>query len=226
MFSQKKSFFKEKMFLLLIVGLLVGGYWINKGGEDTPKEETQQGTELSAQRGDIPSRQADNPQPANPSPSKLSIIDSADKSGESNTADGTDKSNAANGAGANQSDGADVPGTDHSDRAEDADSFCDGDRNSAELSRPQDYGQSDSHLSSDSTSANQEAFVKKPYYLVKQDGGMIKIYYCEEAKPNQFIRATEINYSLLRESDQKMFEKGVIRKTKDDLSELLQDFES
>lgn len=210
MFSQKKSFFKEKMFLLLIVGLLVGGYWINKGGEDTPKEETQPGTELSAQRETAPSRKADNPQPADPSPGKLSVIDSADKtdgSNRTNSADKADESNTADGAGS-------------------ADSPYDEDRISAGLSHPQDYGQSDSHHSSDITSANRETLPEKPYYRVKNDGGIIKIYYCEEGKPDQFIRATEINYSLLRESDQKMFEKGVVRKTKDDLSELLQDFES
>lgn len=210
MFSQKKSFFKEKMFLLLIAGLLVGGYWINKGGEDTPKEETQPGTELSAKREAAPSRQADNPKPADPWPGKLSVVDSEDKTGGFNKTDSEDNADGSN----------------RTDIENNTENHYGKDRDSSGASQSEDYGESGSHISSDITSANRETLPEKPYYLVRNDGGMIKIYYCEEGKPDQFIRATEINYSLLRESDQKMFEKGIVRKTKDGLSELLQDFES
>lgn len=210
MFSQKKSFFKEKMFLLLIAGLLVGGYWINKGGADTPKEETQPGTELSAKREAAPSRQADNPKPVDPWLGNPSVIDSEDKTGGSDRIHGKDDTDRFN----------------QTDIENDTENHYGKDKDSSGVSQSENYGESGSHISSDITSANGETLPEKPYYLVKNDGGMIKIYYCEEGKPDQFIRATEINYSLLRESDQKMFEKGIVRKTKDGLSELLQDFES
>lgn len=162
MFSQKKSFLKEKMFFLLIVGLLVGGYWMNKGGESASKQEVQPGVELSTQRETtIPSHQADKQQPAELPPGK-----------------------------------------------------------------PEEKGQSVPPDSLNDTSSALAPSTEKPYYLVRNDDGIIKIYYCEDEKSDQFIRATDINYSLLRESDQNMFDKGVIRKTKDGLSELLQDFES
>lgn len=65
-----------------------------------------------------------------------------------------------------------------------------------------------------------------PYYLVKEDQGFIKIFTVDDSGDCRLVRTTDISFSLLSESDQKLFRKGVIRQTQDELSDLLQDFES
>lgn len=65
-----------------------------------------------------------------------------------------------------------------------------------------------------------------PCYLIKENSGYIKIYSVDEAGAQHLVRTTDISFSLLSESDQKLFQKGIIKKTKDELSNLLQDFES
>jgi len=64
------------------------------------------------------------------------------------------------------------------------------------------------------------------YYLVKEINGIIMIFYYNEEGKESLIRETNIAFSLLSTSDQKLFEKGVVRNTPEELDELLQDFES
>jgi hypothetical protein len=64
------------------------------------------------------------------------------------------------------------------------------------------------------------------YYLVKEINGIIMIFYYNEEGKESLIRETNIAFSLLSTSDQKLFEKGVVKNTPEELDELLQDFES
>lgn len=67
---------------------------------------------------------------------------------------------------------------------------------------------------------------KGPYYLLKEDGGYIKLYSVDESGEMQLLRTTDIAFSLLSETDQKLFEQGIIKQTKDELIDLLENFES
>ena len=68
--------------------------------------------------------------------------------------------------------------------------------------------------------------IEGPCYLVKEDGGYIKIYSVDQTGARQLVRTTDISFSLLSESDQELFQKGIVKETQDELSDLLQDFES
>ncbi len=65
-----------------------------------------------------------------------------------------------------------------------------------------------------------------PCYLVREEDGLVKVFYFNSDGESHLVRTTAISFSLLSESDQALFEKGIIKKTEDDLIELLQDFES
>lgn len=73
---------------------------------------------------------------------------------------------------------------------------------------------------------SQPSQAKGPCYLVQEHRGFIKIYFIDEAGGSQLIRTTDITFSLLSEGDQVLFQKGIVVETKEQLSELLQDFES
>lgn len=64
------------------------------------------------------------------------------------------------------------------------------------------------------------------YYLVKECDGLIKVYKYDSDGKEELLRTTDILFSLLSEEDQKLFSKGVVIKTQNELLELLQDFES
>lgn len=64
------------------------------------------------------------------------------------------------------------------------------------------------------------------YYLVKEVNGVIKIFYYDEQGKETLIRDTNIAFSLLSMADQEFFRQGVIKNNKEELDELLQDFDS
>lgn len=64
------------------------------------------------------------------------------------------------------------------------------------------------------------------FYKIIEENGLIKIYYCDDSGRQDFVKNTEISFSMLSETDQDLFRKGVIIKSKEELDELLQDFES
>lgn len=72
----------------------------------------------------------------------------------------------------------------------------------------------------------EESLANKAYYLVKEEDGLVNIFYYDEEGNEQLIRATAIEFSLIGEEDQKLFTRGIVRYTKEELNELLQDFES
>lgn len=64
------------------------------------------------------------------------------------------------------------------------------------------------------------------YYLLQEDGGYIKLYIVDETGEQQLVRTTDISFSLLSETDQTLFEQGVVKETEDELSDFLENFES
>ncbi len=64
------------------------------------------------------------------------------------------------------------------------------------------------------------------YYLIKEDAGIISIYLCNEKGEQSFLSKTDIAFDLLGEVDQSLFTKGIIKTSKEELEELLQDFGS
>lgn len=65
-----------------------------------------------------------------------------------------------------------------------------------------------------------------PCYFVQEQDGLVKVFYFNNNGESHLVRTTAISFSLLSEGDQVLFEKGIVKKTEDDLIELLQDFES
>ncbi|MGN1414495.1 MAG: hypothetical protein ACI4WY_09655 [Anaerovoracaceae bacterium] len=64
------------------------------------------------------------------------------------------------------------------------------------------------------------------YYLVKRAGEQIAVFFCEGDGSMMQLETTEILYDLLGPDDQKLFEEGIPVKNQEELSALLQDFES
>lgn len=64
------------------------------------------------------------------------------------------------------------------------------------------------------------------YYLVKRAGEQIAVFFCDTEGNTVQLENTEILYEMLGPEDQKLFEEGIRVKTQEELSVLLQDFES
>jgi len=62
-------------------------------------------------------------------------------------------------------------------------------------------------------------------YLVKEENGAVKVYLCEGNNKELYL-ITSIPYDLLSENDQKMFKKGVVIDTDEDLGKFLENFDS
>lgn len=84
----------------------------------------------------------------------------------------------------------------------------------------------DSPLSQGENNLEDSNIPKGPGYLIKEDGGFIKIYSIDEFGNHQLVQTTDISFSLLSEGDQELFRTGIVKKTQEELLELLQDFES
>ncbi len=89
------------------------------------------------------------------------------------------------------------------------------------------YEVSEGYKNDENDGSEHDEFVgAKPYYLVKEDAGIISIYYCNEEGEQSLLSKTDIAFDLLGESDQALFTKGIVKTSKEDLEELLQDFGS
>lgn len=71
-----------------------------------------------------------------------------------------------------------------------------------------------------------EQQTNEPYFLIKEKNGRIYLYKYNESGDKKMIKETNINFDLLRETDQKIFKNGVIKYDINDVNEILQDFES
>ena len=64
------------------------------------------------------------------------------------------------------------------------------------------------------------------YYLVKREGEQVAVFFCEGDGNMVQLETTEIIYEMLGPEDQELFEEGIRVKNQEELSVLLQDFES
>lgn len=164
MFTQRKSFFKGKLFYIILLLLFAFGLWLNQPIMEKNPDGVNTGT--------------DYPQTA----------DKGEKQGDSGDKDNYD--------------------------------ILD---NIIEKNQPVSTSESAVDTEGRPVPAEQE---EQGYYLVKEVGGVIKIFYYDEDGKESLIRDTDIAFSLLSVSDQTLFQKGVIRHDPEELDELLQDFES
>ncbi len=91
-----------------------------------------------------------------------------------------------------------------------------------EINETEDTGKKDSELSDKTDIAVPVA----TYYLVRRDGGQIKVYFVDETGSVIELETTEILYEMLGPEDQKLFDEGCRVDTQEQLAVLLQDFES
>ena len=67
---------------------------------------------------------------------------------------------------------------------------------------------------------------KDTYYVVKRDGDRISVFFSDENGREIELESTDIIYELLTPEDQKKFDEGIKAESQEQLSSLLQDFES
>ncbi len=159
MFSQRKSFFKGKLFYIVLLALFVFGIWLNQSPADKKSSDDVE-TDIKyplTTDGGVSQGDSDD----------YNIMDSIIGKNNATTTDGTNPEE-------------NIP----------------------------------------------DQPVNRGYYLVKEVGGMVKVFYYDEEGKESLIRDTDIAFSLLSIADQALFQKGVIKHTVEELDELLQDFES
>jgi hypothetical protein len=167
MFNQRRSFFKGKLFYIILLALFGFGLWLNQAPamQNSP-DEVNAGTDYPATTGDA-ATQGDNG--SGTSGGSYDIMDSIIGNGQTVTPAGAETGQAA-----------------------------------VDPAKTEDIG----------------------YYLVKEVDGIIKVFYYDEEGKESLIRETDIAFSVLSTADQRLFQKGVIKHTPEELDELLQDFES
>ncbi|MBQ8562283.1 MAG: hypothetical protein IJ443_00120 [Firmicutes bacterium] len=67
---------------------------------------------------------------------------------------------------------------------------------------------------------------EQSYYLVKRAGEQIVVYFCDSNGNMVQLETTDIIYEMLGPEDQKLFDQGIQAARQEELSILLQDFES
>ena len=78
------------------------------------------------------------------------------------------------------------------------------------------------------TSAKQPAAdtaEEEEYYYIKEVDGVVKVFACQGEEKKLYL-ITSIPFELLSQTDQNMFSKGVTKKTKAELDEFLENFDS
>lgn len=66
----------------------------------------------------------------------------------------------------------------------------------------------------------------KPYYLIKEENSIVYIFKFDGNNELESKKQTAINYNLISETDQNLFQNGIKKYSEDEVYELLQDFES
>lgn len=180
MFSQKKSFFKGKLFYVLLIGLFAFGYWVNQ----------------------FPIGQSE---PNGASPDSEQLIGNE----ESKEAKETKKNQENRISDYNILDNLVASGPDRL----------------LEQSALEEEDDADNQDDKDAL-ATKEVESEKEYYLVKSVDGVIQVFHYSEEGNESLVRKTDIAFSLLSVADQVLFQEGVMVHSKEELNELLQDFES
>ncbi|MDD4565767.1 MAG: hypothetical protein PHE79_09885 [Eubacteriales bacterium] len=170
MFSQKKRFFKGKLFYVIIFGLFIFGVWLNQDtATNDPPNDVNTDTDYSVSTdGALSIKGKDD----------YNILDN-------------------------------VLGGQHGDALE-----------TSEYTEENDDNDANDNNSNNQKNSNTDC------YLVKEVNGVIKVFYYDKTGKKKLIRDTDIAFSLLSTADQEFFRQGIIKNTKDELDELLQDFDS
>lgn len=179
MFSQKKSFFKGKLFYLLLIGIFAFGYWINQSpiGQTDPNEvDTNSKTVSEEQKEEVKSKKKNEENQI----SDYNILDGLVASGQTT-----------------------LPGQSIFDQQED-----ESDQEDEDVSVPKNTD------------------IESGYYLVKSVDGVIQVFHYGQEGKESLVRKTDIAFSLLSVADQELFQEGVKVNSKEELNDLLQDFES
>ena len=66
---------------------------------------------------------------------------------------------------------------------------------------------------------------EEEYYYIKEVDGVVKVFACQGEEKKLYL-ITSIPFELLSQTDQNMFSKGVTKKTKAELDEFLENFDS
>lgn len=230
MFSQRKRFYQRKSFYGIVLAFLLAfGFWINsdpgsEGGGGVKEPVVNTGEQVPSTGSQGKTSDKDNNQ---------GIVDSANNpnSGYNNGSGGYNNGSYGDGAngGYGNTDGYGSNngyGSDYYTGNNDPSGQYGGDLYGDEDGYPNEPDANTNADVNGGSDALGQSDLTAPYYLLKEDGGYIKLYTVTESGKKQLIRTTEISFSLLSESDQELFKKGIAKQTKDELSDLLQDFES
>lgn len=102
-----------------------------------------------------------------------------------------------------------------------------GKENAVEKTDPASEENGTKNIAENHSIEDPDMHVQNPsYYLVKRAGEQIAVFFCEGDGSMVQLETTEILYDLLGPDDQKLFEEGIPVKNQEELSALLQDFES
>lgn len=102
-----------------------------------------------------------------------------------------------------------------------------GKANAVEQADPAPEEDETENFAENQTVEDPDMLIQNPsYYLVKRVGDQIAVFFCEGDGTMVQLETTEILYDLLGQEDQKLFEEGIPVKNQEELSALLQDFES
>lgn len=71
-----------------------------------------------------------------------------------------------------------------------------------------------------------ELRAEPPYYFIQAQQGFVKVFYFNEDGQGELVRTTAISFSLLSDLDQDLLQDGIVKKSEEEMMELLQDFES
>lgn len=85
--------------------------------------------------------------------------------------------------------------------------------------------ETDNKLNSTNDEEQRTSSKSQSYYMVKNNGNVISVYFITESGEKLKLEDTEILYDLLPPEDQEKFDMGIIIEHQEDLASLLQDFE-
>ncbi len=67
---------------------------------------------------------------------------------------------------------------------------------------------------------------RRPYYLIKEVEGVVKVFYCDEEGQETLHQITSIPFQLLSKKDQDMMSEGVRMESEEKLAGFLENFDS
>lgn len=93
---------------------------------------------------------------------------------------------------------------------------------SSETKETKDRSSGQTSSQQDSDGSGEE---EQETYYIKEVDGVVKVFSCQGEEKSLYL-ITSIPFDLLSETDQKMFSKGIVKETKAELDEFLENFDS